>query len=358
VSTAPARVEIPYPHRRAGHCGSGSFRDLLEFHGLSWSGQPLSEGMAFGLGAGLGLAYVELPDNDPPLYLVGRTAGLERDICEHLGIGLELRQTDDPEEGWRWLREELDAGRPTMVWADISELEYLRVKLRMTMHDIVVVGYDEGEGIALIADNDRDEIQHSTLQGLARARNSTAFPGPNRHATWVMDFPDALPEPGPTIHSAIAGAVENMHTGGSGLKGAPVPRGLEGAETLASAYPDWPARFGDKLLAALAGLRAYIVKAGTGGALFRSLHAEFLHDAGELLGDPGLDQLGDLYDELSRAWVQLAEAAGGAEDPAAAHAAGLPLPGRIAQLERAGVEGTEHWLAGAGDGRGRGGSGG
>jgi hypothetical protein len=353
VSTAPARVEIPYPHRRAGHCGSGSFRDLLEFHGLTWGEEPLSEGMAFGLGAGLGLAYVELPAMDPPLYLVGRTAGLESDVCGHLGIGLDLRQTDDPEEGWRWLREELDAGRPTMVWADISELEYLRVKLRMTMHDIVVVGYDEREGVALIADNDRDDIQRSTLQGLARARNSTAFPGPNRHATWVMDFPDALPEPGPTIHRAIAGAVENMRTGGSSLKGAPVPRGLEGAETLASSYPDWPERFGDKLPAALRGLYAYIVKAGTGGALFRSLHAEFVHDASALLGDAGLDQLGDLYDELAAAWVALAEAAESGE-----HSAGVELPGRIAELERAGVEAMEHWLAGNGDGRPAGGRGG
>ena len=61
MSVSAGRVEIPYPHRRAGHCGSGAFRDLLEFHGLSWTDAPLSEGMAFGLGAGLGFAYVELP---------------------------------------------------------------------------------------------------------------------------------------------------------------------------------------------------------------------------------------------------------------------------------------------------------
>ena len=110
MTTAAGRVEIPYPHRRAGHCGSGAFRDLLEFHDLSWTDAPLSEGMAFGAGAGLGFAYVELRDVDPPLYLVGRTAGLERDCCAHLGIALDLRRTDAPDEGWRWLRDELDAG--------------------------------------------------------------------------------------------------------------------------------------------------------------------------------------------------------------------------------------------------------
>ena len=63
VATAARRVEIPLPHRRAGHCGSGALRDLLEFHGLSWTAEPLSEGMVFGLGAGLGFAYVELPEH-------------------------------------------------------------------------------------------------------------------------------------------------------------------------------------------------------------------------------------------------------------------------------------------------------
>ena len=45
--------------------------------------------------------------------------------------------------------------RPIMIWADIGHLEYLNVRLRMTMHDIVVTGYDEREGVAFIADNDR-----------------------------------------------------------------------------------------------------------------------------------------------------------------------------------------------------------
>lgn len=346
MSTAASRVEIPYPHRRAGHCGSGSFRDLLEFHGLSWSDEPLSEGMAFGIGAGLGLAFVELAELDPPLYLVGRTAGLERDCCAHLGIGLDLRQTEDPAEGWRWLQEELDAGRPTMIWADIGHLDYLRVRLRMTMHDIVVTGYDEREGIAFVADNDRDEIQRCSLEALARARHSRAFPAPNRHGTWVMDFPAELPPARPAITAAIAKAVANMREGGQGLRGADVPSGLDAVGALAASYPEWGERFGEKLPDALRGLRTYIVKAGTGGALFRSLHAQFLADAAALLDAQPLADAAQTYGELSDAWVALADAAGD-EDPAAAHAAGLEPLARIEPLERAGVEAMERWLAAA-----------
>src|SRR3954447_9326516 len=208
-----------FPHRRSGHCGSGAFRDLLEFHGLSWGGEPLSEAMVFGLSGGLGCFFYELPEMDPPLYLVGRTGGVERGVCDHPAIELDLRRTDDGGEAWDWLRDELDAGRPTMVNADIQLLDYLRVKLSNTMHDIVVTGYDEGAGVALIADNDREEIQRCALESLARARASQGFPGPSHHATWVMDFPDQLPDPRDAVQRALRQAVTNMTQQGEALAG-------------------------------------------------------------------------------------------------------------------------------------------
>ncbi|HAU13115.1 MAG TPA: peptidase, partial [Gammaproteobacteria bacterium] len=43
-------------HRPGRHCGSSAIRDLLEYHGLF-----MSEACCFGLGAGLGITYVEIP---------------------------------------------------------------------------------------------------------------------------------------------------------------------------------------------------------------------------------------------------------------------------------------------------------
>ena len=345
MATAPGRVEIDYPHRRAGHCGSGSLRDLLEFHGLWWGERPLSEGMAFGLGAGLHFTYVELPAMAPPLYMVGRGAGLEGDLCRHLGVRVDHRQTDDPAEGWALLKDSLDAGRPTMVNADIQHLEYLRVRLQMTMHVIVVTGYDEAEGVALVADNDRDDIQRCSLDGLAQARNSSGFPMPNRHSTWLLDFPDALPDPRTAIRAGMAGAVENLRGRGEMLGVGPESLGLAGVETFCRGYADWPQRYGDALAQALSALRVFIVKAGTGGAMFRSLHARFLADSTLLLDDPGLAAAAGLYEELSAAWVALAEAVGEGPEPADAHGYGTDEVARIAALELAGVEAMERWLA-------------
>src|SRR3954451_4739743 len=119
----------PFPHRRAGHCGSGALRDLLEHRGLDYGGGPLSEGAVFGLSGALGFLYVELPQLRPPIYLVGRTGDLETDIAPHLGGRVEIADTDDAQEGWAHVRAEVDAGRPPMVWADIKHLDYLRVQM-------------------------------------------------------------------------------------------------------------------------------------------------------------------------------------------------------------------------------------
>src|SRR3954471_14057106 len=292
-----------FPHRRSGHCGSGAFRDLLEFHGLSWNGAPLSEGMVFGLSGGIGCFYYELAEMDPPLYLVGRTGGLERGVCDHLGIDLDLRRTDDGDEAWRWLREQLDAGRPTMVNADIQELDYLRVKLSNTMHDIVVTAYDQADGVALIADNDREEIQRCGLESLARARGSQGFPGPSHHATWVMRFPGELPDPNVSVKRALRQAVANMREDGEALATIGAGSGLDHIGRFAASYERWPETFGERLPSALRGLWVFIVKAGTGGAMFRSLQAGFLRESADMLGNAAVATAADAYDELAGEWL-------------------------------------------------------
>jgi len=329
-------VAVDFRHRKAGHCGSGAFRDLLEFHRLSWGDEPLSEAMVFGLSGGLGCFFYELPDMDPPLYLVGRSGGLERGVCEQLKIELDLRRTDDRTEAWRWLRDELDAGRPTMINADIQELDYLRVKLSNTMHDIVVTGYDEDAGVALIADNDREEIQRCSLDSLSRARGSHGFPGPSRHATWVMRFPERLPEPRVAIEAALRQATVNMRVASEALAGIGPGSGLDHVERLAASYPRWPELFGDRLEGALRGLWVFVVKAGTGGAMFRSLQAGFLRESAQLLGDRAVAAAADVYDELAGEWLALAEAARAFD-----HAAGRAHVDAIARLERDGVAAME-----------------
>jgi len=332
-------TEPTFTHRKAGHCGSGALRDLLEFHRLDYGGGPLSEAMAFGLGGGLGFLYAEVPGYSPPVYLVGRTGDMERDFAAHLRIDLDVRSSDDPAEGWEWVREQIDAGRPPMVWADIARLEYLRVRMSNTRHDIIVVGYDQDRQIAWVADNDREVLQPCSFASLEAARNSDAFPGPNRNTTFVYDWPEALGDPRPAAHAAIERAAANMLGGGGALAGMSGATGLHGVEALEQAYAEWPRAFGDSLPDVLKALRVFIVKAGTGGAMFRSLHAGFLHDTAALLDDRELERMARLYDELAATWAGLAGYAA-----AGNHQAGLGPIGALTRLEREGALAMEGWL--------------
>jgi butirosin biosynthesis protein H-like/uncharacterized protein DUF4872 len=349
VTRGWGRVNIEFSHRRGGHCGSGCFRDLLEHHALSYGPLPMSESMAFGLSGGLAFLFAErvvlpeCPDVELPLYLNGRSPDLELTACAHLGIDLDLRTTDDPGQGWRWLREELDAGRPTMVWANIGDLDYLDVNLDNTHHDVVVTGYDLDRRVASVADYDRDGIELCSLDSLARARRSSAFPGPARHATWVMRFPAALPDPRRAVETAVARTVAAMRSRSG--HGAPYESGLDAVASFARSYLDWPERFGDGLRSALKLLHVFIDRAGTGGALFRGFFARFLGEAAALLRDPAIGRVAVAYRELAAAWRGLSATVRSGE-ARLAHAAGVDRVGRVARLEADALERLERWLAG------------
>ncbi|WP_354700495.1 hypothetical protein DSM112329_00774 [Paraconexibacter sp. AEG42_29] len=324
---------MSFAHRRAGHCGSGSLRDLLEFEGLDYGRGPLTEEMVFGLAGGLGFFYAPDPSWAPPFYLVGRTDDLERDIADVLDADLEVKESDDAEQGWAWASEQLAAGRPAMVRADIAELEYLRVKMSNTRHAILVVRHDPEAGVVWIADNDRDELVACSLKSLAAARTSSGFPSPNRNATYVYRWPDQLPDLRVAVTRALTRAVDNMTGAVVSVGDLPGASGLAGVDAFVSGYERWPDDLPDALLpAAMSGLWVFIVKAGTGGAMFRSLHAGFLREAGELLDDSSLRALADHYDRLSAAWVALGDCA-----KTGSHRDGIALARQVGELEHAGV---------------------
>jgi len=301
-----------YPHRLGGHCGSGALRDLLEWAGLDWEGVP-DEGLVFGLGGGLSFMYTRYPGLTPPVYLVGRNANMELDFCRRLDIRTKRQQGDDPGKAWQIVRSEIDAGRPLMVWSDIAGLPYLRVRLSNTRHDIVVIGYDDGKQTVLIADNDREDFQEVPLDAFLRAQGSSGFPGPNRFATYPMDFPSRLPDLLDCARSAAAQA-SRVLLGEDALlfdastlpKGSLVASGIEGVRTFANDIATWPYRMNpDELTMTVKSLPVFIEKAGTGGGLFRRLEAEFCADVARRTTDRAFAAAAEACRQSVDAWSAL-----------------------------------------------------
>lgn len=301
-----------YPHRMGGHCGSGAMRDLLQWHGLGWEGPP-GEGLVFALGGALGLSYLRSSDLMPPIYLVGRGGDFEIDLPNRLGGQVRVLTTDDPQEGWAWVRDEVDAGRPSLVWGDIAELPYLRVKLQMSRHDIVVIGYDEDNGIAFVVDNDRAEVQEVHLDALARARSSTSFPEPTRHCTYRITWPQTLPDVAGVAAEAFRQSAAGMrHPSGPGIvdvtTAAAGAEGLAAVAQLAADVRTWVELPDDELEILLFSLSAFIEKAGTGGGLFRRLLAEGCADVARMTSDVATADLAEVASRCAQAWTQTARA--------------------------------------------------
>jgi hypothetical protein len=120
--------------------------------------------------------------------------------------------------------------------------------------------------------------------------------------------------------------------------------GLAAIDAIAAAWPELPAMTGARLGQTLGAVRFRIRDGGSGGALYRSLQARFLHDAAALLGSARLGQAALVCDDLADAWRALA-AALDSEDAGAAHAAAAPWIRRVQSLEHRHVEALEEQLS-------------
>lgn len=337
-----------YPHQLGGHCGSGALRDLLHWAGLGWESLPgdglPGEGLVFGLGGGLSFMYTRYPGLMPPIYLVGRNADMELDFCHRLGIETRRQQTESPDEAWRWVKEEIDIGRPVMVWCDIAELPYLRVRLSNTRHDVVVIGYDEHQNRVFIVDNDREDVQEVPMDAFRRAHGSDGFPGPNRFATYPMLFPARLPDLLTCAREAAASAARVL--GGEDAllfdvstlpEGSLVASGVEGVKTFADDLLSWPDLLTpDELVAAVRSLAVFVEKAGTGGGFFRRLEASFCRDVAQATDDSAFAIAAEACQRSAEAWSALGVAAMAEPmDIRAASEAAQLLPARERAMQRA-----------------------
>lgn len=331
-------------HRVADHAASGALRDLLEHLRLSYAPEPLSEGAIFGFSGALDLRVRIAEAAVPTIDLEGRAPSLEPELCEHLGISAQWRTSSDPATGRQLLRAALAAGHPVLVRADLAELDYREGDRHDTRHAILVTSVDPAAGIAWVADGSFPEPQRCSLEALAAARRSHGWPEPAHHGMLALGVrPSRLADPRAAVAAALGRVVETMRR----------PRrpdhphvraGLAAADALAEAWPGLPEAAGPRLGLTLDALRFRIRDGGTGGALYRSLQARFLHEAAALLGSPQLGQAALVCDDLADSWRAFAAAIEG-DDPAFAHRVSGPWVQRIRSLEQQHVEALEKHLS-------------
>jgi hypothetical protein len=262
----------------AGHCGSGAMRNLL-YH---YCGLELEEGVVFGLGAGLDSVFFSYGNASPPFMLFGRGSTMEADLALTLGLDYAEKMQPDDDLAWEEVKEEVLAGRPTMLSGDILYLDYREFKVHFPAHRFILLGFDEEREEVYIADRINDYPETCSMGALRRSRNPVdAISTYNQWGKFSSaEVRHGLPE---ACGIALRMTVERMlgvdtsqrdlmamAAGESNVCEA----GLNGLRTFHEQMQAWPQR------ADAAAHAQYvdnaIIKFGTGGGFFRDHYAVFM----------------------------------------------------------------------------------
>jgi len=294
------------------HCGSVAMRGLLHHY----CGLDLPESAVFGLGAGVASVYLRGPGLDPGAILFGRTIDMEMSIGRNLEIDYRERPEPDDDEAWRVVREEVQAGRPTMLSGDIFYLDYREFKVHFPAHRFVLLGFDDSTERVWIADRLREEAEVCSYGALFRSRNPPE--GLSTQNLWgSFHGTDVGRELVPAARAAIAECARAML--GTSEEGAatdvlqPVgpgevesTKGVAGTRAFAEDVAGWAGRDDASWIASFNA--SCIEKFGNGGGNFRRLYAGFLEWARGLDSALVPDAAPGLAVEAADAWTATATA--------------------------------------------------
>ncbi|NTV52317.1 MAG: BtrH N-terminal domain-containing protein [Candidatus Firestonebacteria bacterium] len=305
-------MPISFLHRQSAHCESGVTSNLLTHHGA-----PLSEAMAFGIGAGLLFGYFPfIKINKLPLATFRSAPGsIFQRVTSRLGIRVERRSFKNPSAAMAALDRMVADGIPVGLQTGVYWLPYFPPALRFhfNAHNLVVYGA-EGDAYC-ISDPVFPDPVVCPRADLARARFARGALAPQGKMYCITAMPKSL-DLAPAIKKGIQ-QVSSM------MVKVPFPLiGTRGIRTLAKAVEKWPRRLGERLaILHLGHIIRMQEEIGTGGGGFRFIYAAFLQEASEVLGDARyldlsrrMTAIGDQWREFALAGARHCKGRAGAQE--------------------------------------------
>lgn len=288
-----------FVHRQGVHCESTSLRDIFEFHGFRFS-----EPMIFGIGSGLGFIYWHSKQMPYP-FVGGRARDFAKNLCSNLNVAIKMNKTANKTRAYESVRALVSNNIPVMIHVDMPYLKYLGLpeQAHFGSHTVVVAGLDEEKGTAYIADTMFKDLQTATLEELERARSSTFKPFPPENKWFTFEFPAKLTLTKAAVRNALKETAQTMLD-------PPIKNlGVKGISHFADEITKWPKLFPPEkpLFKQLYAVTYVMIQEdGTGGGLFRYLYSRFLKEAGELLDNEELADVGRRYREMGQRWTKIA----------------------------------------------------
>jgi len=225
---------------------------------------------------------------------------LERELCAALGIPFPERPEWDGDIGWARARQAVLAGDPVLISTDLAYLDYFDTKTHFSGHRVVLFGFDDEAGEALLSDSEWDAPQSVPIASLSRSRSSDIPPYPMSNR-WCVVAPDGPLRP---LSEAVPAALrKNAFAMLSPAEGD--VSGIAGMRRTAGEMPRWPDVTVEWVFAARFAYQV-IEKRGTGGGFFRRLYARYLEEASSAFAPIGAAGLPRKMVAVADGWTEVA----------------------------------------------------
>ncbi len=276
------------------HCGSVTLRDVMTYYGYRWS-----EPMCFGIGGGLGFYYSVRDDITPTRMIFVRGPGMEPAF-----FSLAVDPTSwkhGNENTLERIKESVDKDIPVIIQTDIYYLDYYNSSTHFPGHIVSVWGYDDGEGVMLVADAHFEGLRPVPYEAFKSGMASKDPSNPLDNNYIDIDLDKRVRPLEEIIPEAIRSNAKKMLDGTKGGRGESGVRMIKlWSEDLPrwGEAPDWKwcARFGYQV----------IKKRGVGGAGFRWIYRDFLKEAEELIPRLCALKLSGEMDHIGSKWSETA----------------------------------------------------
>ena len=276
------------------HCETTATGTLLRQLGIE-----LSEPMLFGIGEGLGFIFWNMKTMNFP-FIGGRvkTDLLTQNIAMNLNLELSVKETTSAKKAWDHVKQLLDNGKVVGLKLDCYHLEYFSNPFHFAGHYVAIYGYDK-ETAYLVDTKQQGGRVKTSLKSLALAR---AEKGPM--ASKNLYYTLRKTNNGFDLKTAILTAIRNNAAvylnpaiNNIGYKGI-----LKTSNELYKWFDTTNDVKGDFSTSAM-----LMERAGTGGALFRNLYRDFLHESYELTKLTALKDAHREFAGIAGLWTEVSD---------------------------------------------------
>jgi hypothetical protein len=294
------------------HPETASLKNVLAYYGVTapHTGAPYNEATLFGIGGGLGVGYIlwEFKSEAYPILVLGFSNRWNyahtfmENLCRRLGVDPQFHETGGKVKAARRLEGTLGAGDPAILWSDLHGWTYDHHHL---LSVVTAFGIDEEQDEVLVDDRARRPVRVPRGEFAAARAEVPSY----KHRQLVIAPPE-----GTSLETAIMeGLRDGLDYLGSSSDTFALPALRKWARLLTDRdhKKGWPTVFAHRegLYSALKSIYEGIELAGTGGGGLRGLYADFLIEAGEILGNPELEEVSEGYRAAAEAWTRLAHSA-------------------------------------------------